>query len=83
MPPATISIRFHLNFLGSVSWLGAENGDYSTHFFGLISTEPFTRVSFYSNTIFWAREVMFTQIPTPSAVALLVLAPLASRRRRR
>ena len=83
--PMTAHVYYGLTWLGSVSWPADPQGDYSPKFWGLTSSTPFTRVVISGGTPFpaYGKTVMFSQIPAPGALALLALAPLASRRRRR
>ncbi len=83
IPQANLGIYMGGIAIDGVSVPPMPTGDYSTRFIGLISTMPFNDFKIYSNSTFWVREVMFSQIPAPSVAALLALAPLASRRRRR
>lgn len=82
--PVTAHVYYGLTWLGSVNWPANPQGDFSTRFYGLTSTTPFTRISISGSSSFpsYGKTVMFSQIPAPGALALLALAPLASRRRR-
>lgn len=83
IPQATLGITYGSTVIGGISVPPMPTGDYNTRFIGVISTTPFNRFVMSSQSTFWAREVMFSQIPAPSVAVLLSLAPLASRRRRR
>lgn len=69
--------------VGSVFWQPATQIPGPPKFYGFTSSQPFNRVVITAVGESWGRAVMFSQIPSPGAVALLALAPLATRRRRR
>ncbi|MCX5652077.1 MAG: hypothetical protein NTU45_11905 [Planctomycetota bacterium] len=69
--------------VGSVGWQPASQIPGPPRFYGFTSSLPFNRVVITAQGQSWGRAVMFSQIPAPSALALLALAPLATRRRRR
>ena len=69
--------------LGSVGWQPASQIPGPPVFYGFTSSLPFNRVVITAAGTSWGRAVMFSQIPSPGALALLALAPLATRRRRR
>ena len=71
--------------VGSVSgaWQPASQIPGPPRFYGFTSSLPFNRVVIVAQGQSWGRAVMFSQIPSPGAVALFALAPLATRRRRR
>ena len=71
--------------VGSVSgaWQPATQIPGPPVFYGFTSSQPFNRVVITAAGDSWGRAVMFSQLPSPGAVALLALAPLATRRRRR
>lgn len=69
--------------VGSVFWQPATQIPGPPKFYGFTSSLPFNRVVITAAATSWGRAVMFSQIPSPGAVALLALAPLATRRRRR
>ena len=69
--------------VGSVGWQPASQIPGPPVFYGFTSSLPFNRVVITAQGDSWGRAVMFSQIPSPGALALLALAPLATRRRRR
>jgi len=69
--------------VGSVGWQPASQIPGPPRFYGFTSSLPFNRVVITAQGQSWGRAVMFSQIPAPSALALLALAPLATRRQRR
>ena len=69
--------------VGSVGWQPTSQIPGPPRFYGFTSSLPFNRVVITAQGQSWGRAVMFSQIPAPSALALLALAPLATRRRRR
>ena len=71
--------------VGSVSgaWQPATEVPGPTRFYGFTSSQPFNQVRVTAVGPSWGRAVMFSQIPAPGALAVLVLAPLATRGRRR
>ena len=69
--------------VGSVFWQPASQIPGPPVFYGFTSSLPFNRVVISAALPSWGRAVMFSQIPSPGAIALLALAPLATRRRRR
>jgi hypothetical protein len=69
--------------VGSVFWQPASQIPGPPVFYGFTSSLPFNRVVITAQGDSWGRAVMFSQIPSPGALALLALAPLATRRRRR
>jgi hypothetical protein len=69
--------------VGSVFWQPASQIPGPPVFYGFTSSLPFNRVVITAAGQSWGRAVMFSQIPSPGALALLALAPLATRRRRR
>ena len=69
--------------VGSVGWQPASQIPGPPRFYGFTSSLPFNRVVITAQGQSWGRAVMFSQIPSPGALALLALAPLATRRRRR
>ena len=82
----SVTISYGSSYVGQVIWPGLPVGDYTPRFFGLTSTAPFSNLTISNGngtTISYGTTVMFSQIPAPSGVALLALAPIASRRRRR
>jgi hypothetical protein len=85
--PGTLGADVYLGsvHVGSVSgaWQPASQIPGPPVFYGFTSSLPFNRVVITAAGQSWGRAVMFSQIPSPGAVALLVLAPLATRRRRR
>lgn len=83
IPQANFACTFGPTVLGGILMPPMPTGDYFPRFLGVISTTPFNHFIMSSNSTFWIREVMFSQIPAPSVAVLLALAPLASRRRRR
>ena len=81
--PVEATVWYGNTFLGSVNWPAPAPNEYTPNFYGLTSTEPFNRVIMfgYEGPTF-GHSIMFSQIPSPGALALLVFAPIASRRRR-
>jgi hypothetical protein len=69
--------------VGSVFWQPASQIPGPPVFYGFTSSLPFNRVVITAQGDSWGRAVMFSQIPSPGALALLALAPLATRGRRR
>ena len=71
--------------VGSVSgaWQPASQIPGPPRFYGFTSSLPFNRVVIVAQGQSWGRAVMFSQIPAPGTLALLALAPLATRERRR
>jgi hypothetical protein len=71
--------------VGSVSgaWQPASQIPGPPRFYGFTSSLPFNRVVIVAQGQSWGRAVMFSQIPAPGTLALLALAPLATRGRRR
>jgi uncharacterized protein (TIGR03382 family) len=71
--------------VGSVSgaWQPASQIPGPPVFYGFTSSLPFNRVVITAAGDSWGRAVMFSQIPAPGAIAVLGLAALATRRRRR
>ena len=71
--------------VGSVSgaWQPATQIPGPPVFYGFTSSQPFNRVVMTAAGTSWGRAVMFSQIPAPGAIAVLGLAALATRRRRR
>ena len=69
--------------VGSVFWQPASQIPGPPVFYGFTSSLPFNRVVITAAGQSWGRAVMFSQIPSPGALALLALAPLATRGRRR
>jgi hypothetical protein len=69
--------------VGSVFWQPASQIPGPPVFYGFTSSLPFNRVVITAAGQSWGRAVMFSQIPAPGTLALLALAPLATRGRRR
>jgi hypothetical protein len=85
MLPGTLGASAYLGttHVGSVFWQPASQIPGPPVFYGFTSSQPFNRVVITAAGTSWGRAVMFSQIPSPGALALLALAPLATRRRRR
>jgi hypothetical protein len=77
------SVYLGTTHVGSVFWEPASQIPGPPVFYGFTSSLPFNRVVITAQGQSWGRAVMFSQIPSPGALALLALAPLATRRRRR
>jgi hypothetical protein len=69
--------------VGSVFWQPASQIPGPPVFYGFTSSLPFNRVVITAQGDSWGRAVMFSQIPAPGTLAILALAPLATRGRRR
>lgn len=69
--------------VGSVFWEPSSDITAPPRFYGFTSSEPFSRVVISGEGPAWGRAVMFSQIPAPSALALIALTPLTMRWTRR
>ena len=85
MLPGTLGASAYLGttHVGSVFWQPASQIPGPPVFYGFTSSQPFNRVVITAAGTSWGRAVMFSQIPAPGAIAVLGLAALATRRRRR
>jgi hypothetical protein len=77
------SVYLGTTHVGSVFWQPATQIPGPPVFYGFTSSQPFNRVVITAAGTSWGRAVMFSQIPAPGAIAVLGLAALATRRRRR
>jgi len=77
------SVYLGTTHVGSVFWQPATQIPGPPVFYGFTSSQPFNRVVITAVGTSWGRAVMFSQIPAPGAIAVLGLAALATRRRRR
>ena len=77
------SVYLGTTLVGAVFWQPATQIPGPPVFYGFTSSMPFNRVVITAQGQSWGRAVMFSQVPSPGALALLALAPLATRRRRR
>jgi hypothetical protein len=77
------SVYLGTTHVGSVFWQPASQIPGPPVFYGFTSSLPFNRVVITAAGQSWGRAVMFSQIPAPGAIAVLGLAALATRRRRR
>ena len=71
---------------GSITLPEDVPGVYVPTFYGIISTVPFRNLTIYpwcDQISCWGTSISFTTAPSPGAVALLGIAPLAFGRRRR